>query len=406
MNILLINHYAGSLRDGMEYRPYYMAREWVRAGHQVQILASGFSHLRTHQPEMAGAVKDEQIDGLAYRWYRAPRYATNGLGRIRNMLSFLWAVWRRADSLAAEFAPDVVIASSTYPMDIWPARRIARKTKARLVYEVHDLWPLSPMALGKMSKWHPFILWVQVAEDLAYRWSDAVVSMLPKTLPYMQSRGLDPKKWHFVPNGMVTSEWEHKTALPERHQQVLETLRRNGVTLLGYAGSHGVANALDNLLAAAALLPSGVHIVLVGNGPEKERLMMQARAQSLDHVHFLDVIEKSAIPAFLEAVDIAYIGWLPNPMYRFGISPNKLMDYMMAAKPVIHSVDAGNDLVQEAGCGVSIPPNAPAAVKEAVEYIMSLSPEQRGEMGVRGRNYVQKHHDYAILGRQFVDAVA
>ncbi|HZF79380.1 MAG TPA: glycosyltransferase WbuB, partial [Rubrivivax sp.] len=81
MNIVLVNHYAGTPSLGMEFRPYYLAREWVRAGHRVQVLAADFSHVRARQPTMG----DEQIDGIAYRWYRTPAYRGNGVGRVRNI---------------------------------------------------------------------------------------------------------------------------------------------------------------------------------------------------------------------------------------------------------------------------------------------------------------------------------
>jgi hypothetical protein len=113
---------------------------------------------------------------------------------VRNIATFLSArVARRPNGWCAR-RPDVVIASSTYPMDIWVARRIARLAGARLVYEVHDLWPLSPMELFGMPRWHPFIMLCQLAEDTAYRDADAVVSMLPKVHDYMASRGLDLRK--------------------------------------------------------------------------------------------------------------------------------------------------------------------------------------------------------------------
>ena len=154
MRLLLVNHYAGSPALGMEYRPYYLAREWVRAGHSVQIVAADHSHVRTRQPQ-AG---DEQVDGIAYRWYATPTYQGNGLGRVKNIWAFLRAVWADTPRLVREFKPDVVIASSTYPMDIWVARRLARRAGAKLVYEVHDLWPLSPIELSGMSRHHPFIM--------------------------------------------------------------------------------------------------------------------------------------------------------------------------------------------------------------------------------------------------------
>ena len=113
MNILYVEHYAGTPALGMEFRPYYLAREWVRAGHRVQMLAASFSHVRGRQPAVGDAPLDEEIDGIAYRWYPTRAYEGNGLGRVRNICEFLWQVRRDAARLAREFKPDVVIASST-----------------------------------------------------------------------------------------------------------------------------------------------------------------------------------------------------------------------------------------------------------------------------------------------------
>jgi glycosyltransferase involved in cell wall biosynthesis len=185
--------------------------------------------------------------------------------------TFLSAVWRDTDRLVREFAPEVVIASSTYPMDIWVARRIARLARARLVYEVHDLWPLSPMELFDMPRWHPFIMLCQRAEDTAYRDADTVVSMLPKVHDYMASRGLDLRKLCIVPNGITLEEWQGDAeALGPAVQFTLQAAQAAGKTLVGYAGSHGIPNALDTLLDAAALLrDEPLHFVLVGDGHEK-----------------------------------------------------------------------------------------------------------------------------------------
>jgi len=73
MRILYLNHYAGSPLHGMEYRPYYLAREWVRGGHEVQLVAASYSHVRTRQPELADhAARDETIAGIGYRWLPTP----------------------------------------------------------------------------------------------------------------------------------------------------------------------------------------------------------------------------------------------------------------------------------------------------------------------------------------------
>ncbi|MGH8855479.1 MAG: glycosyltransferase, partial [Telluria sp.] len=197
MNILLVNHYAGSVHHGMEYRPYYLAREWVRLGHRVRIVAASHAHVRARAPDLQGrSRRDETIDGIDYTWFATPPYRGNGAGRVRNMAAFVARLWWEARTLAREVAPGAVIASSTYPLDIWPAHRIARLAGARLLHEVHDLWPLSPMELGGHSRHHPFIRLLQAAEDYACRHADTIVAILPKVRTHLEARGMAPHKLH------------------------------------------------------------------------------------------------------------------------------------------------------------------------------------------------------------------
>ena len=403
MNILLINHYAGSPALGMEYRPYYLAREWVRAGHRVQIVAADFSHVRSRQP-VAG---DETIDGIAYRWVKTPSYQGNGAGRVWNIWRFLSQVWRQSARLVREFKPDAVIASSTYPMDIWVARRIARQAGARLVFEVHDLWPLSPIELSGMSPKHPFIRLCQAAEDAAYRDADVVVSMLPKVQGHMADHGLDLSKLHIVPNGITPEDWQHQAApLRDDVARAIAAQRAAGRTVVGYAGSMGLPNALDVLLDAAALLrDQPIAVVMVGDGHERARLKQRVADQGLTQVTLLPPIPKAQIPAFLAQIDIAYIGWQRVPISRFGIAPNKLMDYMMAGCAVLHSVEAGNDPVAESGCGLTVAPENPQAVVDGLRRLAALPAAERLAMGERGRAFVLAHHSYPVLAQRFIAAI-
>ena len=403
MNILYLNHYAGSPTLGMEYRPYYLAREWVRLGHRVQIVAASHSHVRTRQPVPG----DELIDGIRYRWLPTPPYSGNGIGRLRNIACFLWPLWRDARALAEEFQPDVVIASSTYPMDIWVARRIARFARALLVFEVHDLWPLSPIELSGMSPRHPFVLLCRVAESTAYRRSDRVISMLPVVHEYMASRGLDLRRLAIVPNGITLDEWQGTPPpLREDVAAAIAVQRAAGRMVIGYAGSMGLPNALDVLLDAAKLLRSDpLAIVMVGDGLERERLARRIADESIGNVQLLPPIPKAQIPSFLTQIDVAYIGWQRVPIYRFGIAPNKLMDYMMGGVPVLHSVAAGNDPVAESGCGLTVAPQSAAAVADGLRRLAATPPAERHAMGERGRAYVSAHHTYPVLAQRFLQAM-
>lgn len=407
MNILLINHYAGSPHHGMEYRPHYMARCWNAAGHRTRVVAAAFSHVRSKQPAPVDGLRREEVDGVEYCWLAAQPYQGNGLGRIRNMSAFVAGLFRHAGELTRDFRPDAVISSSTYPLDALPAAFIARRHGARLVHEIHDLWPLSPMELGGMSRWHPFILAMQAAEDFAYRRADRVVSMLPAAEAHMRAHGLAPGKFVYVPNGVDVREWEGGASpLPEPAAGALAAFRARWPFLVGYAGAHGIANALDAFVdAAAEVAAADAGLVLVGQGPEKARLVGRARERGLENVLFLDPVPKRAIPALLRALDALYIGLQRQPLFRFGVSPNKLMDYMMAARPVVHAIEAGNDLVAESGCGVSVPAEDPGAVAVAIRRLATTRPEERREMGERGRRYILERHTYDVLSRRFLEAL-
>ena len=406
MNILYINHYAGGPSYGMEYRPFYLAREWVRAGHAATIVAASHSHVRSMQPATAGRFTHERMDGVDFVWCETPKYQGNGVGRVRNIATFLlrlgqWRQWLK-------YKPDVVIASSTYPADIAPARRLARRHGAKLIWEVHDLWPLSPIELGGMSRWHPFILWMQHAENAACRDADVVVSMLPKAYIHLRQHGMDANKFVYVPNGIDPTEWISVNAdpLPVAHALAIQTAREQGHLLVAYAGAHGIANALDSMLDAAALTRNEpITWLLVGTGPEKQRLQRRVKTEGLNRVTLLDSVPKATIPALLRSMDVLYIGLQNESLFRFGISPNKLMDYMMAERPVLCAIAAGNDPVGDANCGFTIEPENPTALADAARKMYSLPMDQRESMGRNGRVFVERNHLYPVLAQSFIEAI-
>jgi glycosyltransferase involved in cell wall biosynthesis len=238
-----------------------------------------------------------------------------------------------------------------------------------------------------------------------------VVSMLPKVAAHMQSHGLDLRKLHIVPNGISPEEWQAEAApLSADVAMLIEKLKASGHTIVGYAGSHGLPNALDVLLDAAALTAqwhasTPIAFVLVGDGHEKARLQQRVADEGLSHVTMLPPVPKAQIPMLLRSFDIAYIGWQRVPIYRFGIAPNKLMDYMMSGRAVLHSVDAGNDPVAESGCGLTVAPESALDVAQGLKSLAALTPAQREEMGARGRAFVLAHHTYPVLAQRFIDAV-
>lgn len=403
MNILLINHYAGSPEYGMEFRPYYMCKEWLKLGHKVLIVGGSQSHLRKQQP----LKEHETIDGVDYSWVKLYKYKGNGVGRIISMGMFISKLGMNYKKYLRDFVPDIVIASSTYPLDIYPARKIAKHYGAKLIYEVHDLWPLSPIELGGYSPKHPFIRVMQKAEDDCYRYVDAVVSMLPKSEPHMKERGLADGKFFCVPNGIVMDDWMNYPPLSEPHLSTLERLHSEGKFVVGFAGAHGIANSLYAAIdAVSGLKKDNVVFVLVGTGPEKERLIEYTKQHQIENVLFLPPVNKKLIPSLLEHMDALYIGLQRQSLFRFGISPNKMFDYMMASKPVIQAIDAGNNLVEEAQCGLYAEPDNIEEIRNSILQLKNMPPEERIHLGKNGKDFVLRNHTYGVLAQKFIDVMA
>lgn len=408
MNIIQISHYAGSLSYGMMFRPYYVSRECVRMGHEVTIIAASYSHLRQKNPDVNEDLQEENIDGIRYIWIKTPTYSGNGLGRIRNMLCFIRKLYKYLPLITSTFVPDAVIAASTYPLDAYPARWIAKKHNAKFVFELHDLWPMSPQVLGHMSKWHPFIMVMQRAEDYWCKNADVVISLLSDAYKHLVTRGMAMEKYHVVPNGVSVDEWAESNApLPQEHDSLLSALKKEGKFLVGYAGGHSVSNGLDTILdlAVKVMDKPQIHFVLVGSGKDKGKLIRRAGELGLSNVSFLPPVNKLAVPTLLEKMDVMTLVAPDTPISQFGISPNKVFDYMMAARPVLMATNAKNNFISEAQCGFVVSCNDINGLKSRLLELYSAAPDSLSKMGNKGKDYILKNYTYRILAQKFIEAL-
>ena len=408
MNILYIDHYAGSLSMGMEFRPYYFAREWQKLGHRVRIIGASFSHLRKQNPEVSRNFEIQTIDGVEYQWIKTRTYDGNGAARAITLFEFCSKLYMKAPQIAKEFAPDVVISSSTYPLDTYPARRIRKlvKRSCKYIHEAHDLWPLTLIELAGWSEKHPFIRILARGERSALSKSDAIVAVTAGEAEYMIHHGMQSReKFTHIPNGIALEDWENKEALPEEHAACLNRLEQEKKFVIGYLGGHALSNALDHYLDAAKLLVDDKRFAFlcVGKGAEKARLQARAQAENISNLTFLPAIGKKQVPTFLEACDALYIGAEPCSLYRFGVSMNKVYDYMMAGKPIIYGVEAKNNDVEEAGCGLVIRPGNAEEIADAARKLAEMATGERARMGECGKVWAIRNCDYTKLARIFLE---
>ena len=413
MNIVYIAHYAGSITMGMAFRPYYLAKKWEEKGHRVRIISASFAHARQVNPTVSEDFEIQKIDGVTYQWIKTRTYQKNGMARAVTLFEFCSKLYRYAGTLAKEFQPDVVVSSSTYPLDTYPAQQIKKMAekfstdgkKCKYIHEAHDLWPLTLIEADGWSRYHPFIQMLAVAERSAFSRSDAVTALAPNVVEYMLSHGLQGRdKFTHIPNGVFVEDWETPEPLDREHKDPIQELKRAGRFLICYLGGHAPINALDTLLDAAKLMreDNRFAFVSVGDGPEKQRLQKRVEDEEISNFMFLPSVKKRQVPSLLQSMDALYVGSKPISLYRYGVSLNKVYDYMMAARPILYSVDAWNDEIAEAGCGITVPPGDAAAIQAAAERLIAMTQEERAALGQAGRKWVTEHCDYSVLARRFL----
>lgn len=391
----------------MEFRPYYMAKEWLKNGHDVTIVAGNYSHLRKNNPEISCDFQEEDIDGIKYVWLLTGEYSGNGMARAMTMFRFCRKLNRHSARIAERYDPDVVISSSTYPLDSYPANKIAKLAGAKYIHEVHDMWPSTLYEIGGMSKLSPFVILMQLAENHAYRNCDALVSLLSEAKEYMVRHGLREDKFHCVRNGIVMDEWKQPSPLPDQHVNKLKEISERGSFIFGYVGGHALSNNIRLILNTAERMKNEcVEFVLVGDGAEKQELVKIASERQLENVHFLPPIPKTAVPTLLGAYDVIFMGGIDSPLYRFGLCSNKMFDAMMAAKPVIFAINTPSSPVQEAGCAIYPKKNDADGVANAVRRAMTMSEGERLKLGNRGRKEVLEKYTYDKIGKEFEELFA
>lgn len=406
MRFLFVNHHANAPQYGNPYRTYYLARELVEAGHHVTIVAASWSHLRHSQPETGGKVWWTQIDGIEYCFLPSPAYGMGSVSRVRNIFGFLFSYRRHWRQIASRVAPDVVVEGTTHILPIYTSRRIARNTGATLIFEARDLWPRTLIDMNGASRYHPFILLISHAMRTALKSCDGVVSTLVGADRFYRESGLPPKAFAHIQNGISPADFAENPKADSPTLTELKAVRQRFDGIIGYAGTIGRVNAVDILLEAASKLArANVAVVFVGKGERVPTLKERVREMGLENVFFLDPVPKSHVASVISNFDLGFVGGKARPIHRYGVSPNKLFDYMAASVPVLFCIDSPDHIVQSAECGYEFPSPTADDIVAATETFFALTAEERAAMGARGRKSVIENNSYHALAARYLQAV-
>ncbi len=291
--------------------------------------------------------------------------------------------------------PDLVIGSSPQLPAAWLAMRIARLRGAQFIFEVRDLWPQVLIDLGGKSQSSRIVQFLQKLESSLYRLSDHVIVLAKGSTEYVRQRGA--RMISHLPNGPDLNSTTPNLA--PYHAKIKFSVDANRFCLM-YTGAHGEANALDGLIAAGRILegqfPNRFQILLVGDGPEKKTL--QSLAHEVHCVEFRNPVAKRDIPDLLAAADGLILTLRDVPLFKYGVSPNKLYDYYAAMRPVIVSVGgAVNEEVELHRVGMTAHPESPRQLANAIIQLSELPSSEREAMGERALQLAQNVYSRQAL---------
>jgi len=300
--------------------------------------------------------------------------------------------------------PDVIIVSSLSLLTILNGIRLKKLYRSKLIFEIRDIWPLTLTEEGGYRKSNPFIMILSLIEKYGYSKADVIVGTMPNLAEHVKHVVKTEKRVECIPFG-----FDDQTILSSPSEVIrapfISTYIPRDKFVVCYAGSIGLTNALETLFKCAELMKQDkdVHFIIIGDGDMKSQYKREFG--HLRNVSFLPQIEKYMLQSVLVACDLLYFAAKNSLVWRYGQSLNKIIDYMLAGRPIIGSYSGYPSMINEADCGSFVPAeNEVALMKEIVRYKM-MPKEKRDRIGKRGHDWLLENRKYQYLAEKYIKII-
>ena len=387
MRFLILTQYYPPETGAPQNRLSGLARELKQMGHEVVVLTAmpNYPAMQIHADYIGKKYVCDEFENIPI--HRAWIYVSKNrsvISRLMNYFSFTFSSMYYTSKIKGNFdylmveSPPLFLGISAW----W----ISKRKKAKMVFNVSDLWPESAEKLGVITN-KLFLKLATILEEWLYKKSFMVTGQTQGIVQNIKSRFPD-KKVHWLPNGVDESIFRFKKQDNVRQQLQLA----QDDFLIMYAGIIGLAQGLDVILDAAKLLPAESKIVylLLGDGPEKSRLIQRVNDENITRVKFLELVSREVVPSYVDAVDVAVIPLKKMDLF-LGAIPSKIFENLALAKPLLLSVDgeARRLFIDEGHAGLFIEPENSQMLAEKSLYL-EANPDIVKTMGANGQSYVQK----------------
>lgn len=406
-NIWILNHYA-SLNG---HRHFELGKKFKMQGNKVVVIASAVNC--PHSISENADFSLEQIEeGFYYVWLRVkPEEVRGSVQRILSMFSYVCLLKKHVHQLIGRYGkPDVVIASSVHPL-VWEAAYyLKKKYLTKFICEIRDIWPVSIIEHMKVSKYHPVVIFFDIINRRAFRRCDALVATAKKVDQYIKDRyQKDVTPYYWIPNGYSTDD--ELPALPDTITKELAPLFEymDSHWCMTYTGSVTKSEGVEYLVHAFREFQKQcdfeISLVIVGDGNCKKQVEELVKSQKILNVYMQGNVERKYIPYILRKSKICVS--TPRITYntgKYGLSMNKLCDYLWSGRPVLFAYDYFN-VVKDADAGICVSANDIQQFINALRELYCMSEDERNRMGESGRKEILRCYDYNVLSKQYLQII-
>jgi len=401
IKLWIINQFANTPDMPGGSRHYELAEYFAKHNLEVDVFSSDFNLATRNYCKLKNYqnFKTEKIKNIKWNWLRVYPYKKNNWKRYINILSFcLNLLILQLLNAVKNSLPNIIIASSPQIVASYQSLIFAKIFRIKFIFEVRDIWPQILIDLGGSNPKSLLIRILKIMEMGLYKYSDVVVVLAKGTKNYVESNGARNVVW--LPNGPNLDDF-HFSHLPEEPK----TFNFSRPFRITYAGAHGLANDLNNVIEAAERIrDEPIEIILVGDGPEKNKLV--DKAKGLKNVIFKSPLSKAKIPRIMREADAILISLKDVDLFKYGISPNKLYDAYALGRPVISTVGGViNQEIENNYIGFTTDPGRPERLARIIKKMYKLPRIEREKMSIMGRQMAEKIYSREKIRSSFLKII-
>lgn len=396
--VWIFNHYAHGTYFNKGGRHYWFAKNLLKKGYEPTIFCASTRHNSDMSVDIPGGTYQlKTVEKIPYVFVKATKYK-NGIERIKNMWNFYKNLYPSSAEYGKEYGkPDVILASSVHPLTLLAGIKIAKKYNVPCICEIRDLWPETIVQYGTLKKNSLVAKLLYKGEKWLYNKADKLIFTIPGGKDYVEEIGLSSSKVRYINNGVDLEEYNKNK---EEFIYSDEHLDNPSTFKILYTGSMGVANELTYLVQAAEKVQEkgidNIQFILFGNGSQREKLKEYVQNKGLTNIVFKEKVEKKFIPNILSKSDLNVFTGKHIPLYKYGLSLNKLFDYIASGKPTLSNIESGYDILVKHDCGKSVKGGSVEALVDGILEFYNMDQKEYDQYCENSLTAIQ-NYDFKIL---------